>query len=162
MEPFSIERAAFNKAGYILINHLIHNGIDEEYVNEDDKYYDLAILENDYLSQYRNKVFNNDIIMCIRAGSIAERYYCWIECINYDPPISGDDLWMISRLYYEGKHKIRNFEEHIRGIDEETEVLIKKHWSFVMIVAGQLIIRNRLTTEEIKGFWNNYQLTKKR
>jgi hypothetical protein len=90
--------------------------------------------------------------MCLRASSLAEKLYCLIKNITYDPQMSGNDIWQTSRLYYEMEHKFRgyeSFEKHIRGLEEETEKLIKMHWSFVLNIAQQLLIKKKLTVEEI-------------
>lgn len=150
---------AYHEAGHIFI-HLL-TGIELTVANiiENNKQYDVIVHDNYDSIQYNNKELRDDTIMCIRAGSIAEKYYCWRKCINYDPQMSGNDLWQISRLYYEGKHKFKcyeSFEKHIRSLERETERLIKIHWSFVEIIAQNLLKNKTLTASQINELWENH------
>ena len=160
---FQKERTAFHEAGHILIHLLTGIKIKEENIIENDKQINVVIHDSYDLSQYNNYDLNDYTIMCLRAGSIAEQYYCWTKCIIYDPDISGNDLWQISRLFYEGKLKFKlreSFEIHIKGLEEETERFIKTHWSFVEIIAKNLLIKEKLTVERINELWKHFQFTK--
>lgn len=158
-----IERNAYHEAGHIFIHLLTGIELTIARIIENDKQYDLVVHDNYDLTQYINKELRDNQIMCVRAGSVAEKYYCWLKGINYDPQMSGNDIWETSRLYYEGKHKFKvreSFEKHLKGLDEETERLIKTHWSFVEIVVQNLLKNKKLTAGEIYELWKNHFIKK--
>ena len=160
MEKSPRERISFHEAGHIFMHLLTGIELTVESIIENDKRHYVVVHDNYDLIQYHNKDLLNDIIMCVRAGSLAEKYYCWRKCISYDPQISGNDIWQISRIYYEGNHKFtdyESFEEHIRSIEGETERLIKMHWPFIEIIARQLLIKKVLTVEEVNKLWLHYK-----
>lgn len=151
----SIERSAFKKSGYILLHLLTDIRIKDNIVKYNQEA-DILIPENDNpLKSYDGKV-NDNVIMCLRAGPLSEKYYCWLKCINYDPGMSGDDLWQISRLFYEEKHESPNFEKYLRVLEEKTDELLKIHWPFVMIIAKKFINKKDLTIEEITDLWEKF------
>ena len=163
MEKPSIERIAFHEAGHILIHLLTGIKIREGNIIENDKHLNVAIHDSYDLSLFINNDLNDCLIMCLRAGSLAEKYYCWYKCINYDPQMSGNDLWQISRLFYEGKHKFtlrKSFEDHIKSLEEETDKLLKMNWPFIKIIAKRLLVKKRLAVEEISELWKHFQSAK--
>jgi hypothetical protein len=157
------ERTSFHEAGHIFMHLLTGIELTVESNIENDKQQYVVVHDNYDLVQYHNKDLRDDIIMCVRAGSLAEKYYCWRKCINYDPQVSGNDIWQISRIYYEGKHKFtdyESFEKHIRDLEGEMERLLTMHWSFIKIIARQLLIKKVLTVEEANKLWLHFKKVK--
>lgn len=158
-----IERIAYHLAGHIFIHLLTGVELTGANIIGNNKQYHVVIHDNYDLIQNNDKELRDDTIMCIRAGSLAEKYYCWIKCINYDPQISGNDIWQISKLYHEGATKLKwqeGFENHINSLEAETERLIKVHWSFVEIIAQNLLTNKKLTVGEINELWKDHFMKK--
>lgn len=157
MNKIAIERSAFRSAGFILL-HLL---TDIEFKNNNigyEKESEITLSESFDLSKIKYKEQRDRIIMCLRAGPLAEKHYCGLKCINYDTGISGDDLWKISRLFYEEKHESLKFEDHIKNLEEETEKLIKVFWPFILIITKKLLIKKNLEISEIYELWEKFQI----
>jgi hypothetical protein len=149
-----IERFAYNKAGTILLHILTHNKKNDSILKHHiDRH--IPFQEKNGSTGFSSDAVNDDKIMCLRAGPLSEKYYCRLKCINCDSEISGDDLWQISRLFYEEKSESLNFEKHITGLEEKTEKLIKMHWSFIIIIADQILTKKELKIEEIIDLWDD-------
>lgn len=159
LNKIEAERSAFNKAGYILLHLLRHIKI-EDFMVEKDKELNIVFQKNNDFSYSKNEGANDDIIMCLRAGTLSEKYYCWRKCISFDPGISGDDLWHISRISYTGKNESVNFENHLKDLEYETENIILTHWSFVIILARRLLGKKYLPISEIYELWAKYNSNK--
>jgi hypothetical protein len=162
-ETMLTERTAYHEAGHIFMHLQAGIELTVACINEHDKKYNVFIHDNYDLVQYDNKDMRDNKIMCIRAGSLAEQYYCLRNCIKDDIQISGNDLWQISRIYHEGKHKFNcyaSFDKYIKRLEVETERLIKIHWSFVEIIAQNLLTEKRLTADQINELWKNHLANK--
>ena len=156
MEKSLRERTSFHEAGHILIHLITGIKIKDLDIIENNKLSKVVIHDSYDLSQKNISDLNDSLIMCIRAGCLTEKNYCWRRCINFDPEIPGTDMWQISRLFYEEKNNItwrESFEKHMNDLDKETENLLKKHWSFVRIIARSLFNNKALTIEEINRLW---------
>ena len=163
IKPAEIERSAYHIAGHIFIHLLTGIELTEANIIENNKQLHMVIHDNYDFIQNNDKELRDDIIMCLRSGSLAEKYYCWINCIIYDSKMSGNDIWQISRLYYEGAYKLKwqeGFENHINNLEIETERLIKVHWSFIEIIAQNLLKNRKLTVEEINESWKDHLMKK--
>ncbi len=105
----------------------------------------------------------DSLIMCLRAGFLSEQYFCRSKCITYDPNISGNDLWQISRIFYKGVHEFKmpeSFEIHLKGLEVKTMRLIKGNWSFIEIIAAKLLSKEYLTVDGLNELWKLHQLKK--
>jgi hypothetical protein len=157
MNKIASERSAFNRAGSILLHLLTDIEFANDIVkNEKGPVITFNEIDDRSYSNYRDQ--RDKIIMCLRAGSLSEKHYCGLKCINYDPGMSGDDLWKISRLFYEEKHQSLNFEDHIKSLDEETEKLITEFWPFIVTVTRKLLIKKNLEVSEIHELWEKFQM----
>ena len=166
MEKNLKESNSFHEAGHILIHLITGTKIKELDVIENNKQFKVVTHDSYDLSQNNINDLNDSLIMCVRAGCLTEKNYCWRRCINFDPEIPGTDMWQISKLFYEERNNITwrdGFDKHINDLDKETERLIKKHWSFVRIIARRLYNNKVLTVEEINKLWllhNNKKVEK--
>lgn len=153
-EKISAERSAFYKAGYILVHILTNIGTKNSFTGSS-KEPDITIQDESDLFQGKNDLSNEVVIMCLRAGPLSEKQYCQLKCINYDSGISGDDLWKISRLFYEEKGDSLYFDKYLKRLDVKTEKLLKMNWSFIIIVARQLLKKD-LSVKEINDLSEKY------
>jgi hypothetical protein len=154
-EKITNEISAYRKAGFILMN-LLTNCRFKDNIVDPHRVPDILVNESMALSGILEDELTDDIIKCLRAGPLTEKYYCWTKCINYDSGISSDDLWEISKLCYKGKNGTGNFETHIKVLEEETEKLLKVHWPFIIQVARRILTREEMTNGEIAGLWQHF------
>lgn len=148
-DKISAERSAFYKAGYILLHLLTDITIIDNVVKYKNRETNNLSSVESSLPELNSSKFKDHVIMYLRAGPISEKHYCYLNGINYDTGISGDDIWMISRIFYEGKNETVNYENHLRVLEEETEKIVKLNWPFVTTIAKEFFCKSSLTINEI-------------
>lgn len=159
MTNIPVERNAYNKAGSILLN-LINLIEIKDHIPEREKEDGSIFNESYHYAKDNDKIAADIIIMCLRAGSLSEKYYCWLKGINYDDAISGNDLWQISRISYAGKNESVRFEDHLKGLEYKTQKIILNHWRFVITLARRLLGKEYLPVSEIYELWAIYSSDK--
>lgn len=157
-DKISAERSAFYKAGYILL-HLLTDItiIDNVVIYKNRETNGFSSIETSSPELNSGK-FKDYVIMCLRAGPMSEKHYCHLKCISYDTGISGDDIWKISRLFFEGNNESVNYEKHLRVLEDETEKIIKSNWPFVTTIAKEVFRKSSLTINEINELRRNFPI----
>ena len=154
-EKILVERSAYRQAGYILMHLLTHYRFKSSVIRFD---INSESIYHENIDSLKNNegILNDNVIMCLRAGPLSEKNFCLQESVIYDSDMTGDDLWQISRLFFDEKYHPTDFEKHLQRLDKETEELLKEHWDFVVIIAGKFIQGNDLTVKEINRLWGEF------
>jgi ATP-dependent Zn protease len=147
-----LKLTAFHEAGHAVMAHLCGQQITEVEIVGDDEH--AGSVRSLRFTEERG----GDHDPALPTAPIERRLLCTVAGMVAETMVSGDDSWdegcedldeavRLAMQVVDDCEKVIPFLELAR---EHTETLLRRHWTTVTLLAGELIRRRRMSGEEVR------------